>query len=91
MNTSYSLNRGTINESLNESLIDARSNTVVSQKVERSTSKKDGALGRSGTISTSKSIADMSRKNDKFNEQNDLRTVLENFLSQPTQFKYNRD
>ena len=84
MNTSYSINRATlVNESLNESLLDInRGTTVVSQKVEKTTSKKEGGTGRSGTLA-SKSIADMSRKNDKFNEQSDLRTVLENFLSQP--------
>jgi hypothetical protein len=91
MNTSYSINRATVgNESLMENLIDSRSNTVVSQKVERVTSKKEGGLGRSGTMA-GKSIVDLSRKNDKFNEQTDLRTVLENFMSQPMQFKYNRD
>ncbi len=83
----YSINRGTVAESsLNESLLNERSDTLLTQKIQRNTSKKD-PLARSAT--TANKVDPF--KNTRFDEQTDLRTVLNNFLSQPTQFKYNKD
>ena len=87
----YSINRGTVAESsLNESLLNERSDTLLTQKIQRNTSKKD-PLARSATTSSKVPLNDPSLKNTRFHEQTDLRTVLDNFLSQPTQFKYNKD
>ncbi len=86
----YSINRGTVAESsLNESLLNERSDTLLTQKIQRNTSKKD-PLARSATTANKVPLNDPF-KNTKLDELADLRTVLDNFLSQPTQFKCNKD
>ena len=86
----YSINRETEVASLNEKLLVDRSETQVSQKVQRSASKKE-IVQRSSTMANRAAINDPRPKSTKFNDVTDQRTVVENFLSQPLQFKFNRD
>ena len=92
---SYSINR---TDSLNESLIDRSSMLTGAARNTQALSVKSAA--KRDTVAKAKNsengpntlgIDDPNRKNIAFNDYTDMRTVLDNFLSQPGRFKYNRD
>lgn len=87
----YSINRETAAESLNETLLNERSDTLLTQKIQRSGTSRKDQIPRSQTSVMRAAINDPKAKSTKFEDYKDVRTVLTNFLSQPLQFKYNKD
>lgn len=85
----YSINRDTEVSSLNEKLLIDRSDTLLSQKSQRG--KKDTLLRQTTSVANRAAITDPLQKSTKFNDLTDIRTVLDNFMSQPMQFKFNKD
>jgi hypothetical protein len=85
----YSINRDTEASSLNEKLLVDRSDTLLSQKDQRN--NKDTLIRQPTSVANRAAITDLSKKSTKFNDFSDVRTVLESFLSQPMQFKFNKD
>ena len=86
----YSINRETVAESLNETLLNERSDTLLTQKIQRSgTSRKDQIPRSQSSIKAP--FNDPKARSTKFDDYKDVRPVLPNFLSQPLQFKYNKD
>ena len=86
----YSINRETVAESLNETLLNERNDTLLTQKIQRSgTSRKDQIPRSQSSIKAP--FNDPKARSTKFDDYKDVRPVLPNFLSQPLQFKYNKD
>lgn len=81
----YSINRDTETSSLNEKLLVDRSDTLLSQKNQRS--KKDTLIRQTTSVANRAAFT----PSTKFQDFTDVRTVLDNFLSQPMQFKFNKD
>jgi hypothetical protein len=87
----YSINRDTVASSLDEKLLVDRNDTLLTQKTQRNTTKKETLIRSTTSVATRAAITDPLVKNSKFKDTDDTRTVLDNFLSQPMQFKFNKD